>query len=95
MPRKRAKRKRRKQTRHRKPPTLEERAAVERLAHTKSEPPAVSIVKIERDELLNPEAGHGIVIYCTTSFRVTDAEIRRAFGRGWRCFLCKDESWLK
>lgn len=95
MPRKHAKRKRRKRLPT--PPTIEQittgtREA--RNARAQVEPPAVSIIKIEREDLLHPASGHGIVIYCTTSYRVTNAEIRRALGRGFRCFLCKDESWL-
>ena len=73
------------------PEQITERAADERI---KSEPPAVMVVKIERESLLAPEAGHGVVVHFVTSYRVMDWEVRRAVLRGFRCFKCKDESWL-
>ncbi len=95
-----ARKRKRKHRKHRAPPVpptldeLKERVAAEQLAIIKSDPPAVSIIKIVREELLNPEAGHGVCVSFCTSYRVTDAEVARAVARGFRCFKCEDESWL-
>ena len=67
------------------PELILQRAAEETEERIESSPPAVRVVKIERENLLNPASGHGVTVHFTTSYRLRDFEIRKIIIRGAKC----------